>query len=67
MGRIGFSGGFKRGVAMGRGKSKAKQTKVARELKYGSSGSDLSALEAELKGEGKSEDSAQEQEFEERD
>jgi hypothetical protein len=37
---------------MGRGKSKAKQTKVARELKYGSGGSDLSALEAELKGEG---------------
>ena len=34
---------------MGRGKSKAKQTKVARELKYGSGGSDLSALEAELK------------------
>ena len=34
---------------MGRGKSKAKQTKVARELKYGSLGSDLSALEAELK------------------
>ncbi len=37
---------------MGRGKSKAKQTKVARELKYGSGGSDLSALEAELKSEG---------------
>ena len=52
---------------MGRGKSKAKQTKVARELKYGSSGSDLSALEAELKSESKSEDPAQEQEFEERD
>jgi len=34
---------------MGRGKSKAKQTKVARELKYGSGGSDLSALEKELK------------------
>ena len=40
---------------MGRGKSKAKQTKVARELKYGSSESDLGALEAELKGESYSE------------
>ena len=40
---------------MGRGKSKAKQTKVARELKYGSSESDLGALEAELKGENYSE------------
>ena len=52
---------------MGRGKSKAKQTKVARELKYGTSGSDLSALEAELKGEAKSEDSSEEQDFRERD
>ena len=42
-------------MAMGRGKSKAKQTKVARELKYGSSESDLGALEAELKGESYSE------------
>ena len=40
---------------MGRGKSKAKQTKVARELKYGSGGSDLDALEEELKGDTQSE------------
>jgi hypothetical protein len=45
---------------MGRGKSKAKQTKVARELKYGSGGSDLSALEAELKGESVEPDFAEE-------
>ena len=52
---------------MGRGKSKAKQTKVARELKYGSSGSDLSALEAELKGEDSSEEFIDEKGSEERD
>ena len=33
---------------MGRGRQKAKQTKVARELKYHSLGTDLTALEAEL-------------------
>ena len=33
---------------MGRGRSKAKQTKVARELKYYSPSTDLSALEREL-------------------
>jgi hypothetical protein len=33
---------------MGRGRAKAKQTKVARELKYASSGTDLDALQAEL-------------------
>ena len=49
-----------RGVALGRGKSKAKQTKVARELKYGSGSSDLSALEAELKGESAEPDFAEE-------
>lgn len=37
---------------MGCGKSKAKQTKVARELKYGSSASNLTALEDELKRKG---------------
>lgn len=33
---------------MGRGRAKAKQTKVARQLKYGSGGTDLARLEAEL-------------------
>jgi hypothetical protein len=33
---------------MGRGRQKAKNTKVARELKYFSPNTDLSALEAEL-------------------
>lgn len=33
---------------MGRGRQKAKQTKVARELKYHTHETDLSALEAEL-------------------
>jgi hypothetical protein len=36
--------------AMGRGRAKAKQTKVARELKYFSPDTDLSALERELHG-----------------
>ncbi|CAM3898849.1 DUF3073 domain-containing protein [Janibacter anophelis] len=35
---------------MGRGRAKAKQTKVARELKYYSPDTDLRALEAELHG-----------------
>jgi len=35
---------------MGRGRAKAKQTKVARELKYYSPETDLAALEAELHG-----------------
>ncbi|NHA66548.1 DUF3073 domain-containing protein [Phycicoccus flavus] len=35
---------------MGRGRAKAKQTKVARELKYFSPDTDLSALEQELHG-----------------
>lgn len=33
---------------MGRGRAKAKQTKVARELKYSSGNTDLGALQAEL-------------------
>ncbi|MFG1928566.1 DUF3073 domain-containing protein [Cryptosporangium sp. NPDC048952] len=33
---------------MGRGRAKAKQTKVARELKYSSPNTDLSALQREL-------------------
>jgi hypothetical protein len=35
---------------MGRGRAKAKQTKVARELKYSSGGFDPDALRAELVG-----------------
>ncbi len=34
---------------MGRGRAKAKQTKVARDLKYGNGETDLSALAQELK------------------
>jgi hypothetical protein len=36
---------------MGRGRAKAKQTKVARELKYSTGGTDLDRLRAELVGE----------------
>jgi len=36
---------------MGRGRAKAKQTKVARELKYRSFGTDFSSLERELRNE----------------
>ena len=36
--------------AMGRGRAKAKQTKVARELKYSTPNTDFSALERELHG-----------------
>ena len=39
---------------MGRGRQKAKHTKVARELKYFSPDTDLSALEKELAVEGES-------------
>ncbi len=35
---------------MGRGRAKAKQTKVARDLKYSTHGIDLSALQADLTG-----------------
>jgi len=35
---------------MGRGRQKAKHTKVARELKYFSPDTDLSALQSELRG-----------------
>ncbi|MGH3978377.1 MAG: DUF3073 domain-containing protein [Pseudonocardiaceae bacterium] len=37
---------------MGRGRAKAKQTKVARELKYSSPTTDLEALQRELSGDG---------------
>ncbi|GAA3021617.1 DUF3073 domain-containing protein [Actinokineospora globicatena] len=40
---------------MGRGRAKAKQTKVARELKYSSHHTDFDALQRELSG-GQSED-----------
>ena len=36
---------------MGRGRAKAKQTKVARELKYRSVDTNLASLERELRGE----------------
>ncbi|MDX6286262.1 MAG: hypothetical protein QOG53_1747 [Frankiales bacterium] len=35
---------------MGRGRAKAKQTKVARQLKYTTTGTDLDRLRAELSG-----------------
>ncbi len=35
---------------MGRGRAKAKQTKVARELKYSTPNTDLTALQRELAG-----------------
>ena len=41
---------------MGRGRAKAKQTKVARELKYSTHQTDFDALQRELSG-GKSPDS----------
>lgn len=42
---------------MGRGRAKAKQTKVARELKYRSIETDFASLERELRGEGYSDGS----------
>ena len=41
---------------MGRGRAKAKQTKVARELKYSSHHMDVGALQRELSSEPKSRD-----------
>ena len=41
---------------MGRGRAKAKQTKVARELKYHSPNTDLAALQRELGGTSLSDD-----------
>ena len=40
---------------MGRGRAKAKQTKVARRLKYSGPDTDLERLEAELTGKGNDE------------
>ncbi|HET6818157.1 MAG TPA: DUF3073 domain-containing protein [Mycobacteriales bacterium] len=52
---------------MGRGRAKAKQTKVARQLKYSSGGTDLERLQAELAAErgeiGSSDDEADDDEF----
>lgn len=42
---------------MGRGRAKAKQTKVARELKYHSPNTDLTALQRELAGSSRKSDS----------
>ena len=42
---------------MGRGRAKAKQTKVARALKYGGPQTDLQRLQAELAGGGSSTES----------
>jgi hypothetical protein len=39
---------------MGRGRAKAKQTKVARELKYSSHETDFAALQRELSGDERS-------------
>src|SRR5512138_2803767 len=44
------------GRAMGRGRAKAKQTRVARELKYHSPNTDLDALQRELAARPKSSD-----------
>ena len=41
---------------MGRGRAKAKQTKVARDLKYRSVNTDFASLERELRGESVEED-----------
>ncbi|ACZ32089.1 hypothetical protein Xcel_3087 [Xylanimonas cellulosilytica DSM 15894] len=51
---------------MGRGRQKAKQTKVARELKYFSPATNYHALEAELRGSGRT-DVATENRFTPRD
>lgn len=52
---------------MGRGRAKAKQTKVARELKYYSPDTDLSALERELHTQTPNGSSADERDWEEPD
>ncbi|MBO3750483.1 DUF3073 domain-containing protein [Streptosporangiaceae bacterium NEAU-GS5] len=45
---------------MGRGRAKAKQVKVARQLKYNSGGTDLERLRAELGVEGNDSDQSDE-------
>ena len=49
---------------MGRGRAKAKQTKVARELKYSSPGLDADALQRELAGVSVQEPDSADDEFE---
>ena len=49
---------------MGRGRAKAKQTKVARQLKYGGPTTDLERLQAELAGAASSEEDLDSDEFE---
>ena len=52
---------------MGRGRAKAKQTKVARQLKYGGPTTDLERLQAELAGSpsepGESDDFAEDSDY----
>ncbi|PMC75520.1 MULTISPECIES: DUF3073 domain-containing protein [unclassified Brachybacterium] len=50
---------------MGRGRQKAKHTKVARDLKYYSPPTDLSALQRELQGKRGADDSADEHRWDE--
>ena len=50
---------------MGRGRAKAKQTKVARQLKYGGPTTDLERLQAELAGASPSEADLEDEELEE--
>ncbi|HEX6248907.1 MAG TPA: DUF3073 domain-containing protein [Nocardioidaceae bacterium] len=50
---------------MGRGRAKAKQTKVARELKYRSHETDLSALARELHGQSTSDDTDESDQYDE--
>ncbi|WP_027587774.1 MULTISPECIES: DUF3073 domain-containing protein [Acidipropionibacterium] len=47
---------------MGRGRAKAKQTKVARDLKYRSVDMDLASLERELRGDKVREDHTEDEE-----
>jgi hypothetical protein len=49
---------------MGRGRAKAKQTKVARQLKYGGPTTDLERLQAELAGSAAAEADAEEDQYE---
>jgi hypothetical protein len=50
---------------MGRGRAKAKQTKVARQLKYGGPTTDLERLQAELAGAASSEADFEDEESDE--
>ncbi|MDO5672802.1 MAG: DUF3073 domain-containing protein [Actinomycetaceae bacterium] len=52
---------------MGRGRQKAKQTKVARRLKYYSEEPDLAALQRELSGEPRSQNAGSSDKYEEDD